>query len=196
MFGLVFLVSFLERKSGFLSSLFHEYLDFMLLATGTVFYIAFTRKFLETKVKYPLLNKIFVIEERVILILITLFTFIVFFTNNFTLQKVIENSMKFIVLIIGVVYIIIAFSQKDKLMNYLAIGNALLIFFSIISFWLILFSPVSTGTLTNSMLYYEVGIVSELIFFLLGLTYKNRIELIEKIKEQEALKTGGRKRIF
>jgi hypothetical protein len=38
------------------------------------------------------------------------------------------------------------------------------------------------------MVYYEIGIVSELAFFLFGLAYKNRVELIEKTKEQESLK--------
>ncbi|MEP7108406.1 MAG: sensor histidine kinase [Ferruginibacter sp.] len=188
MFGLIFLNTYLEKKSGILSSLFHEYLDFALLATGTVFYIAFTRKFLDTKSNYPLLNKIFVIEEKLVIFILAGFTFIVFFTDNFQLQKGVENGMKFIVLIIGIAYIVIALSQKDKLMNYLAIGNAILIFFSIISFFLILFPYRNTSILSSSMIYYEVGIVSELIFFLLGLTYKNRIELIEKIKEQESLK--------
>ena len=46
------------------------------------------------------------------------------------------------------------------------------------------------------MLYYEVGIVSELIFFLLGLTYKNRVELIEKTREQETLKREAEKQNF
>ncbi|MEO7766345.1 MAG: sensor histidine kinase [Ferruginibacter sp.] len=196
MFLLVFLNTFLEKKGGLFSSLFHEYLDFTLLATGTVFYIAFTRKFLDTKTKYPLLNKIFVIEEKLVVIILAGFTFIVFFTNNFQLQKLVENGMKFIVLIIGIVYIVIALSQKDKLMNYLAIGNAMLILFSIISFLLILFPFKNTGPLTSSMIYYEVGIVCELVFFLLGLSYKNRVALIEKIKEQEWLKRKAEKQSY
>jgi signal transduction histidine kinase len=196
MFSLVFLNTFLDRKSGLFSSLFHEYLDFMLLSVGTIFYVAFTRKFLETKAKFPLLNKIFVFEEKMVLIILTAFTFIVFFTNFYTLQKNVENGMKLIVLIIGIIYIIIALSQKNRLMNYLAIGNALLIFFSIVSMSMILFPKERITIFTSSMIYYEVGIVSELIFFLLGLSYKNRIELIGKIKEQESLKLEAEKQSF
>ncbi|MEJ7589626.1 MAG: 7TM diverse intracellular signaling domain-containing protein, partial [Ferruginibacter sp.] len=193
MFALVFLNTFLDRKSGMLSSLFNEYLDFMLLMSGTIFYIAFTRKFLDTRANYPLLNKIFFTEENFLLIILGCFTFIVFFTNNFYLQKAIENGMKFIVLIIGIVYIAIALSQRNKLMNYLAIGNAILILFSLISFYMILFQHRTSNIFTNSMLYYEIGIVFELISFLLGLAYKNRVELIEKIKEQESLKLEAEK---
>jgi signal transduction histidine kinase len=196
MFTLIFFVTFLERRSGVFSSLFNEYFDFMLLTGGTVFYIAFTRKFLETKINYPLLNKIFVLEEKLVLIILACFTLIVFFTDNFQLQKAVENGMKLIILIIGIAYIVIALSKRNKLMNYLAVGNAMLIFFSIISFLLILFPARSSSIFTSAILYYEVGIVSELIFFLLGLTYKNRIELIEKIKEQEALKLEAEKQSY
>ncbi len=196
MFSLVFLNTFLERRSGMLPSLFNGYIDFMLLATGTIFYIAFTRKFLETKANYPLLNKIFINAEKFMMLILLCYTFLVFFTNNFHLQKSMENGTKIILLIIGIAYIGIALSQKNRLLNYLAIGNAILIFFSIISFSIILLRPRYNGILTNSMIYYEVGIVGELILFLLGLTYKNRVELIEKIKEQESLKLEAEKQSY
>ena len=196
MFLLVFFNTTLEKRGGVFSSLFHEYLDFVLLLTGTVFYIAFTRKFLETKTKYPLLNKIFVNVENFVIVVLGGFTFLVFFTNNFPLQKFVENSMKLILLIMGIVYIVIALAQKNKLMNYLAIGNAILIFFSFISFLLLVMQYRNTGIFTNSMIYYEIGVVGELIFFLVGLTYKNRTELIEKIKEREALKLEVEKQLF
>ena len=196
MFGLIFLTTLLERKSGLFASLFREYIDFLLLAVGTVFYIAFTRKFLETKTRHPLLNKIFVYEEKFVLLILVAFTYIVFFTDNFPLQLFLENGMKLIVLAIGILYIAIAIGQKNKLMNYLAVGNAILIVFSIISFLRIQFPVRDKSIFSSSMLYYEVGIVSELISFLLGLTYKNRVELIEKTKEQEALKLETEKQLF
>ncbi len=196
MFLLILLNTFLERKSGIFMSLFLEYFDFMLLSLGTVFYIAFTRKFLKTKTDFPLLNKIFILEEKFIIVALVCFTFIVFFTNNYGLQRLIENGMKFILLAIGILYIVLALTQKNKLMNYLAIGNALLIFFSIISFLMILFPNVTASIFSRSITYYEIGIVSELVFFLLGLSYKNRIELIEKIKEQESLKLEAEKQSY
>ena len=196
MFLLILLNTFLERKSGMFVSLFLEYIDFMLLSIGSVLYIAFTRKFLETKTSFPLLNKIFVFEEKLIIVLLACFTFIVFFTNYFELQRMVENVMKVILMAIGIVYIVMALTEKNKLMNYLAIGNALLIFFSIISFLMILFPQKVITIFTASMIYYEIGIVSELIFFLLGLSYKNRIELIEKIKEQERLKLEAEKQSY
>jgi signal transduction histidine kinase len=167
------------------------------LVIGTVFYIAFTRKFLNTSINYPLLNKIFYYEERVLLALLAIYSYTYFFSGNFRLTSMLENGTKMICLCIGILYVIIGIRQKNKLINYLAIGNGILIFFSIISFLLIIF-PVrpAISIFTSALLYYELGIVCELIFFLLGLTYKNRIELIEKIKEQEALKLEAEKQIF
>ncbi|MEO6720032.1 MAG: 7TM diverse intracellular signaling domain-containing protein [Ferruginibacter sp.] len=196
MFVLVFITTFIDRRGGVLASLFREYFDFMLLGGGTVFYIAFTRKFLETKTRYPLLNTIFVYEEKFLLLILAMFTYVLFLTDNFLLQDLLENSMKVIVLVVGIVYIVIALSQKNKLMNYLAVGNALLIFFSTISLLLILFPVKDNSIFSSSMVYYEIGVVGELICFLLGLTYKNRIELIEKIKEQESLKLEAEKLSF
>ena len=96
--------------------------------------------------------------------------------------------MKIIALLIGIVYIITAFLQRNKLVNYLAIGSGLLIFFAIISFYFILFPSGFKSIFTKPIFYYELGIVSELVFFLLGLTYKNRVELIGTIQQQEAMK--------
>jgi signal transduction histidine kinase len=197
MFILIYFNTYTEKRSGVFASFFMGYLGFAVLVTGTVFYIAFTRKFLNTATNYPLLNKIFYYEERLLIVLLAIYSYTYFFSGNFWLTDLLENSTKIICLGIGILYVIIGFKQKDKLINYLAIGNGTLIFFSIISFVLIIF-PVrpAISIYTSALLYYELGIVCELIFFLLGLTYKNRIELIEKIKEQEALKLEAEKQIF
>ncbi len=196
MFWLIFFNTYIDRRSGVFASFFMGYLAFILLLIGTIFYIAFTRKFLDTKNNYPLLNKIFYYEEKGLLILLFCYNFIYFFTENFSLQNAVENGTKILILLTGIMYIIVGIKQKNKLFNYLLIGNAILIFFSIISFVLILTTVRRTGIFTSALLYYEVGIVGELIFFLLGLTYKNRKELIERIKEQEALKLDAEKQIF
>ena len=196
MFWLIFFNTYIDRRSGVFASFFMGYLAFALLVIGTIFYVSFTRKFLDTKNLYPLLNKIFFFEERLLFALLACYSYIYFFTDYFWLQIVVENSTKILILILGILYIVIGIGQKNKLFNYLAIGNAILIFFSTISFLLILFTIGKTGVFTSALLYYEVGIVCALIFFLLGLIYKNREGLIEKIKEQEALKLRAEKQIF
>jgi signal transduction histidine kinase len=196
MFGLIFFNTYIERRSGVFASFFMGYLAFALLLIGTIFYMAFTRWFLNTKVNYSLLDKIFRYTQKGLVILLLGYSYIYFFTNNFLLQSFVENTTKAIVLAIGISYIIIGIKKNDKLFNYLVIGNAFLIFFSIISFLLVALPVTRTSLFSSALLYYEFGIVCEQVFFLLGLTYKNRTELIEKIKEQEALKLEAEKQIF
>lgn len=195
MFLLIFFSTLFEKKAGVITSFFSSYMAFALLATGTIFYIAFTRKFLDTQKNFPLLNKMFIYEEWAVAMLLVAYSFVHFLTDQFGLQQSLENIMKVTALAMGIVYIVTAFTKKNKLLNYLAIGNAMLIGFSIVSFYMLAF-PRKGSILFNSLFYYELGIVFELMFFILGLAYKNRIELIEKIKEQEALKLEAEKQIF
>ena len=196
MFLLIFFNTFMQRRSGIYASIFMGYLAFILLIGGLVFYISFTRKFLETEKYHPRLNKLFLIEKKILIFLLLSFTIVYFFTNLFWLQSLIENLTKIITLIIGIIYIVIGFRQKDKLMNYLAGGNGIFILFSIISFLFIQFPSKEINIFTSAIVYFELGIVCELIFFLLGLSYKNRIELIDMIQAQEALKLVTEKQVF
>ena len=188
MFLLIFFSNYFNKKSGMASSFFLSYFSFFLLSVGMYFYIAFTRKFLDTQINFPFLDKIFFYEQVGFLLLLIVFTYLQFFSNNYRLQNMLENTVKIIALLIGIVYIITAFLQRNKLVNYLAIGSGLLIFFAIISFYFILFPSGFKSIFTKPIFYYELGIVSELVFFLLGLTYKNRVELIGTIQQQEAMK--------
>jgi signal transduction histidine kinase len=196
MFLLIFFTTFFERQSGVLASFFASYTAFILLAMGTIFYIDFTRKFLDTPRNYPMLNKIFVWEEWGVFVIILCFSYLHFFTGNFTLEKQLENIMKVTALLIGIVYIIFSLTQKNRLLNYLAIGNLVLIVGSIISFYILLHPMGRKSVFSTAIFYYEFGIAGELMFFLLGLTYKNRIELITKIQEQEASKLDTEKQSF
>ena len=185
---MIFFYAFSYRRTGAIVGFFVSYLDFSLLTLGTIFYIAFTRRFLNTKNQYRVLDKLFKIEEILLGAILLLFSFTHFFTDNFILQYTIESSMKFISLGIGVVYVIIAFTKKDRLMNNLAVGNSALIFFGAISLSMILLEVKMSNLFSSSLFYYEVSIVMAVIFFLLGLTYKNRQELIERTREQLELK--------
>lgn len=196
MFLLFFLSTYFDKKSGFTASFFLSYLAFALLIFGTLFYIGFTRKFLDTHINFPLLDKLFFYEQLGLLIILLAFSYLHFFSNNFKLQSWLENTAKITALLIGIVYIVTALLQKNKLLNYLAAGNTILIFFAILSFYFLLHPSTTKGAFVKPVFYYEFGIVSELLFFLMGLTYKNRIELIEKIQEQEAMKLAAEKQLY
>jgi signal transduction histidine kinase len=196
MFLLVLFFALLGVTWGGFTSFFIGYLDLFLLITGNVFYLAFTRHFLNTKVNYKILDNTFKAAELFLLFLLLVFTVIHYFTQWYLIEYILENLMKIIVLIIGILFIVIAFKQKQRLIIYLAVGSAFAIFFSLISLYIILFKIPTMGIFSNALFYYDIGLVFALSFFLLGLTYKNRKEIIERTKEQEALKLDVEKKVL
>ena len=185
LFFMLLLDALLKSQSGDLSSFYNEYLAFALQIAGIIFYIDFTREFLETKVKHPLINTILQFGKFTLIALLICFTFIVYFTNNFKLQDSIENGTKVFLLLLGASYIAFAFIKKNILMNYIAIGNFILIFFSAISYLIHIDFITNGGVFINSMVYYELGITGELILFVAGVVYKKKQSLIFNIKKQE-----------
>jgi len=196
MFLLILLLALQGGAWGSFTSFFSGYLDLFLLILGNVFYLAFSRYFLDTKNNYTTLDKIFKIEEKFLLVLLLAFTLIHYFTGWFLVEQLLENLMKVIMLAMGIVFIVIAFKQKGRLIIYLAVGSAFNIFFNIISLILILVKIPATNVFSHALFYHDIGLVFALAAFLLGLTYKNRRELIERIKEQEALKMDVEKKDF
>jgi len=196
MFILILLNSTVVRLTTAFSNFYYSYLDLFLLVAGTIFYISFARRFLGTKDNYSLLDRILKYAERFILLLLGIFTFFNFFTDTFLPQYYLESAMKVSFLLLGVAFIYLALKQKDRLFNYLAAGNAMLVLFSSISLVIMILNIKPTKIYYTSLFYYNIGIVLELIFFVLGLTYKNRRELIKEIKVQEALKLDAEKKEF
>jgi signal transduction histidine kinase len=81
--------------------------------------------------------------------------------------------------------------REDKILGYLGWGNRLLFIFSLISLLFIFIGQDKLklpGILINSGFYYQLGILLELIFFLAGLSYKNKHQIIEQTRERERLK--------
>lgn len=195
-FLLIFFSTYMDKHAGIFASLFNGYFAFSLLAVGTIFYIAFTRMFLDTKTNFPWLNKLFITAERVFITLWIAFTFMHFFTNNFQLQHLIENIFKILALVLGIVYIISAVIQKNRFFNYIALGNGILILLSTLSLIFLLYPLKENSVWSRSIIYYEIGVAGELMFFLIGLSYKNRINLIERTKMQEALKMETEKQHY
>ena len=196
MFLIVFLFSYLKNNPGWFNAFFLSYFSLFLLITGTLFYVQFTRKFLDTANRHPLLDKIFKAEIWLLSLLMLVFTSVHYLTDLFVFEYYLENAMKLIALAIGLFYIVIGLSNKDRLMNYLALGNAIQVLFSFISLLCILLDIKSTNVFNSALFYFELGVVASVFFFLLGLTYKNRAELIGKIRTKEAMKLDEEKLEF
>ncbi|PWT96484.1 MAG: hypothetical protein C5B52_15600 [Bacteroidetes bacterium] len=193
---LLFAKTYLYKSANSFNYFFEEYLDFVVMLTGVVFYVAFVRNFLSTKLKYPRLDIILKFTERLLLLFLVLYSALYFLSGNIVLLDVLENTIKYFILGVGILFVVFGFRLNDRLMNYLVWGNLALVIFGMISLSLIVFNVIMKSIFTASIFYYDIGIVLELILFLFGLTYKNRLELIEKIKIEEAFKLEEEKREF
>lgn len=189
---LLFLKAMFHNSSAIFNFFNEEYLDYALLMIGYVFYIGFTRMFLNTPRDYPVLNKIFIASEVMLVLFLLAFTWMFFTGKSFVWLNNAENISKFFMIFLGAVYVVIGLTYRNKLMNYLVAGNIANLILAGASQAIIVIRSASfipsSGLLRQSLLYFEIGIFLELVFFLLGLVYKNKVELIEKTKMEALMK--------
>jgi signal transduction histidine kinase len=174
------------------SFFFEGYMDFVLQCLGIWCFMLFMVGFLETKRNYPFLHKLY--SSGIILLpaVIAAYTFIHYSTINYYWENALENYFtKNFLLVLMVIFLVYAIKNwHHKLLRYLFWGNFLYLAFAILSLLVVLTrnSIKLPGIFEDSLVLYECGLLIELIFFLMGLTYKNRKQLIEQTKERERLK--------
>ncbi len=198
--SLLFLKAALHERSTPFNFFYEEYLDYFLQIIGYIFYIGFTRMFLNTPNHYPTLNKMFIVAEVVLGVFLVTFSVLYFTGSAYPKLVAVENSSKYFLIFLGVMYLILGIVKRNKLMNYLLAGNISNLLFGGMSQYLIS-NPSSNlfpdaPLFRQSLVYFELGVFLELIFFLLGLVYKNKIELIEKVKMDEAMKLEAEKQEY
>jgi signal transduction histidine kinase len=158
-----------------------------------IFYLIFMRKFLMARITHPFLYKLYNAGILVLIFALALNTYFHFFTNNFIAENSVETFTKiFLLLVMIPVFIIYSLRHwNDILLRYLVWGNLAQFVFSMVSLLFIVTNVRfhSLPPILNSALfYYEISLLLELIFFLMGLSYKNNRQLIEQTKERERLK--------
>jgi signal transduction histidine kinase len=190
---MLFLKSYNYGIPSSFNNFFEAYLDFIMQSVGIFIYLAFLRKFIDTAKSFPWLNKMLLIEQCFIIGSIFLFTYLYFETERYLLQDWVEGITKYVWILGTVIFIIYAIRKNNKLLNYLAAGHFFLLVGGIISLFFI--SSLSAGfrrnlpvILNSALLYYELGLVAELMFFLVALAFKNRKDIVERTKEREQLK--------
>ena len=198
--GMLFTKTYYDFKISHDVFFMEAYLDFVMQSIGIIFYMAFMQKFLSTRSKYPFLHKLYKAGIFGLFISITLFSYAYFFTDNFIFLNGTENVTKLILLLMMIVFLVYCVKQWDsKLLRYLFWGNLLYFFFALLSQSLILlgqFFGHLPFVFNSSLFYYEVGLFLELVFFLAGLSYKNRRQIIDQTKERERLKMENERKEF
>jgi len=190
--GMLFTKALLDYHASYVSFFIESYLDFIMQCLGIMFYMIFMQKFLETKQKHPFLYKLYNVGILLLALAMLTFTFLHYFTDNFSLQNIVENATKVLLLLMVVIFLMYSMRHwKDKLLRYLFWGNLLLFIFSLISQIAVMqqsFFKTLPGIFSSALFYYEMGLFLELVLFLMGLNYKNRRRLIAQTKERESLK--------
>ncbi|MFI5153518.1 MAG: 7TM diverse intracellular signaling domain-containing protein, partial [Chitinophagales bacterium] len=197
---LLFLKSYLLGTTSQFNYYFEGCFDFLLWMTGYFFYLLFIRKFLSTRRDHPLLNKMLAVSSWVILTSFVLFTTIYLSSNNLGFINFVENTTEEYLLMMSILFILYGFWKKNPLMNYLVAGQFALTLMSILSFLLIItplrFSITEDSLFNDPLLYYQIGLVLELVFFMSALSYKNKRSLTERFKERERLKLDNERKEF
>jgi signal transduction histidine kinase len=171
---------------------FESYLDFILQGTGILFFMLFMVGFLETKRNFPFLHKVYLSGIVFVPVMLLIYTFIHYTNIDYYWENFIENVItKIILLLLIVIFLVYAVKNwHHKLLRYLFWGNALFLVFSLGSLVFVLNRDIFSlpGILDDPLVLYEIGLLIELIFFLMGLAYKNKKQLIEQTTERARLK--------
>src|SRR4030095_7381087 len=198
--GMLFTKTYYDLRINYEVFFMEAYLDFIMQCIGIGFYMVFMQKFLSTRSKYPFLNRLYNAGIAGLLISVLLFSYLYFFTDNFVLLNGVENTTKIVLLGMMIVFLVYCIRQwKDKLLRYLFWGNLFYFFFAVSSQLIILFGSAFSGlplVFGSSLFYYELGLFLELFFFLAGLSYKNRRQIIEQPREREQLKMENERKEF
>ena len=194
---LLFLKSTLTQVATSFNFFFESFLDNIIFSVGYICYIIFHRKFLNTKKNFRALDRYLLWGSWSITALMILYTVFYWLSPDFRIANNLENSTKILLLIISVIFIVKGLTYRDRLMNYIVMGNISLCLLSALSQVMIstnikLFKGVTV--LNLALFYYEAGITIELLFFLFALTYKNKMEIILSTQKEEKLKLEGERK--
>ncbi|HEY1201902.1 MAG TPA: sensor histidine kinase, partial [Niastella sp.] len=199
--SLLFLKSYLNISATAFNYFYEEYLDFMIMTGSVILYQIFMRKFINSKEQYPLLDKLLRFFNLLLVGASIVFSLVYFLTDKYIMLNIMENIIKQFFFLTGAFFIVYSVKKKNPLLNYLAAGNAALVVLAVISYIIIITGwkivENNIGSIFNrALFYYEIGLVLELGFFLSGLAYKNRRDIIERVKERERLKLENERKEF
>lgn len=189
--GMLFTKAIFNYQDTHINFILEASLDYILQCLGIVFYLRFMQLFLETKIHHPFLHRMYNLGVGMLFVSILGYTLFDSFSDGFVIQNSIENLSK--IFLMGMVVVFLVYSTRhwgNGLFRYLFWGNLFFLIFSIFSLLLTMRADRFglSGFFGYSLLYYELGLFFELLFFLTALHFKNTEQLVKEVREKEMLK--------
>lgn len=187
------LLYFLFKNMHFFSTDFLLYYlepfkDNFLQPLSYFFYYLFAISFVDYKKHTPrlyLLMKWVVVGIAAYLIADIIF----YLTYNYEYRRIMYTSFRFVMVPVSLITILWAFMVKDFLSKILAVGSLCMVLGALVTMLLaLLFYPSDNPFINYHMIYMKIGIILEITFFSIGLSYKNKLQLREKLLLEMELK--------
>lgn len=189
--GMLFTKAIFNYQDIAINFLLEGSLDYILQCLGIVFYLRFMQLFLDTRNKHPLLHRMYDFAVGLLFISILSYTFFDSFSSGFVIENNIENLTKMLLMAMVVIFLFYSLRHwKNGLFRYLFWGNLFFLLFSGFSLLLTMRADRFglSGFFGFSLLYYELGLFFELVFFLTALHFKNTEQLVLEVREKEMLR--------
>ena len=175
---------------------FASYADFILFLAGIFFFIQFIKSFLGSEKFYPVLHQNLKRQSVAIIVYGFIFTILYYVVDKFVMLNLFESVVKFQLMVGAAAFTYYTFKKKDKTMQFLVLGTASLLLFSAVSFLLPFFTVNIAKIFQSPIFYFETGVVSMMVFFIMAIATQNKAALISAVKAQEAMKLQAEKKTF
>ncbi|MBS1491229.1 MAG: sensor histidine kinase [Bacteroidetes bacterium] len=174
------------------------FLNNQLQVAAYVMYFPFLAAYLKTKTKNLFLHKHLVWLPYILMIYIAFDAALIYF-EQIEIHLFLWNAVRVILLLLVLYFAYLISKMKTPYGLYPIIGALFLDFFGLVAMVLSLNYSLTASLpqpFSFPVFYYFVGISIELVFFSLGLGYKNKQDEVEKTEAQEALKLAAERQKF
>jgi len=161
-------------------------------------YFPFLTKFLDTKQAQPRLHRQLLLFPIGLLLYMVVDAALIRY-NLFQVHDLIWNWLRLVLFIFVITISFRVYRMRHPYGIFPIIGGLSLDFFALASMIFSIhheFIRTLPAPLNSKLLYYFLGIIIELLFFSLGLGYKNRRDEVEKVEALESLKLAQERQKF
>ena len=141
-------------------------------------YFSFANLFLNLENHFPKVWKLFSITQQILVVYVIFVGIVGLFFHEFSTSgsyELIHSLVRIWVSFVSFYGIIVAYSKKDPLTNFLLMGSGTLLVFGLIAMFMTIYQVDSEDNVwTVPIFYLQIGVIIEVLCFSLGLSYKNR----------------------